>query len=344
MWVAACTLDVGKTMKEVSFGSYASSRLYITALVSDGSVSFSWCLLTTGLWHNRSTGITSGASSGLDATGNPDSDTTYLFLSYYDVTDTLRIYRWSWSGFTQRFSRLTGRGTSTSIAAYDDTVICAYEDQISTPCQIRCVINNGDGDTWRTGTLSDPDTAAESPGVMVRGSAEFAAVFRHCAPTRELRFCRRADNEPWSTPVSIADNQPYWNRPGIKCLNSIGVFGVAYLSNTSPVVRGAFFVRSDWQSGLAEQRRLIVDENSLGVTPNPLSGPGRLNYTLSRPADLRVQVYDRAGRIVQALFHGRSPAGRQSFGFDAAGMSPGVYFVRAEADGRALTVPMTVVR
>ena len=44
------------------------------------------------------------------------------------------------------------------------------------------------------------------------------------------------------------------------------------------------------------------------------------------------------------LFDGRRPEGRQSFGSDATGVAPGVYFVRAEADGRALTVPMTVVK
>jgi hypothetical protein len=47
---------------------------------------------------------------------------------------------------------------------------------------------------------------------------------------------------------------------------------------------------------------------------------------------------------VRTLLDGHSPAGRQSFEFDAAGMAPGVYFVRADADGRALTIPMTVAK
>jgi len=93
-----------------------------------------------------------------------------------------------------------------------------------------------------------------------------------------------------------------------------------------------------------EQRRLIVDENILSVTPNPLSGQGLLNYTFNRSADLRVQMYDRAGRAVRTLFDGHSPEGRQSLGFDATGMVPGVYFVRADADGTTLTVPVTVVK
>ena len=247
-------------------------------------------------------------------------------------------------GFQQRFSLLTGPGAPTSISACRDTIICAYEDETSSPPQVRCAINFGDGDTWRIGTISDPHTTAQAPAVTARRGGGIAAVFRHCAPTRELRFSRRAYNGPWSNPVSLADNEPYWNRPGIACLDTTGVFGVVYLSNAFPVVRGAFFDRSDWRYGIAEQRRLVVDENILSVLPNPLSGLGRLNYALNRRAELRVQVYDRAGRVVRTLFDGLSPGGRKSLEFDATGMTPGVYFVRSDADGRALTVPMTVVK
>jgi hypothetical protein len=345
-WVASWELDSGDTMKEASLVSNqhdVNSRLYFAILVSDGSTLLGWDYANAMSWTKLSTGITSGASSGLDATENQESDSTWVFFSYYDASDTLRIYRWGSGGIEQRFSRFTGTGTPTSISAYRDTVICAYEDGTSSPHQVRYVTNYGDGDTWAIGTLSNADTTAESPGVAARGGGGFAAVFRHCAPTRELRFRRRAYDGPWSDPVSIADNEPYWNRPGIEYLGA-GVFGVVYLSNANPVVRGAYFDRSDWPYGLAEQRRLIVDERILSVAPSPLTGHGRLNYTLNRPADLRVQVYDRAGRIVRTLFHGHSPAGRQSLGFDARGMAPGVYFVRADADGRALTVPTTIVR
>jgi len=344
IWVVPCTLDVGDTIREMSLVSNQhNNQLCIVALASDGSVLFSWDDANAVSWTKLSTGITSGASSGLDATEDQSSDTTYLFCSYYDTSDTLRIYGWGSGGFEQRFSLHTGRGTPTSISAYWGTVICAYEDEISSPHQVRYVTNYGDGDTWRTGTLSNADTAAEAPAVTVRGGDGFAAVFRHRAPTRELRFRRRTYDGPWSDPVSIADNEPYWNRPGIEYLGA-GICGVVYLSNTNPVVRGAYFDRSDWVYGLAGQRRLIVDERILSVTPNPLSGPGRLNYSLNRPADLLVQVYDRAGRVVRTLFDGSSPTGRQSLGFDATGMAPGVYFCRLTARTASSAEPSAVAK
>jgi hypothetical protein len=296
-------------------------------------------------WTKVATGITKGALHGLDATENQGFDSTFHFFSYYDATDSLRIYG-NDGAITRRYSRYTPNVSAytTSISAYSDTIICAFDDCTASPYQVLYMINYGDGTSWNYGTLSNADTTAEAPGVTARGGGGLAAVFRHYTSPRELRFRWRIYHGPgaWSDPVSMADADPYWSRPGIEYLGS-NVFGVAFLSRT-PVVRGAYFDRSDWPTGLAEQRRLIVDENMLSVTPNPLSGSGRLNYTLNRPADLRVQVYDRTGRVVRTFFDGHSPAGSQSLGFDAAGMVPGVYFVRADADGRALTIPMTVVK
>jgi len=347
VWVIPCTLAVADTMKEVSLTSSGwlnMGWLYMAAIASDGSVWYGYCNVGNGTWSRYPTGITSGASQGIDLDFIWYSDSSHLFLSYYDTSDTLRICTWIGGGFTQRFSLLTGTGNSTSLSGCHDTVVCVYEDGISSPHQIRYAISYDNGYTWTTGTLSSVDTAAEAPAVAPCTLGVLAAVYRHEGTTRELRFRRRIGSGPWSDPVSIADNEPYWSRPGIECLDASGVCGVAYLSNTIPVVRGAYYNRSDWVYGIAEQRRLAVDENILSVFPNPLSGLGQLTYTLNRASDLRMRVYDRAGRAVLTLFDGRSPGGRQSLGLNAAGVAPGVYFIRAEADGRALTVPVTVVK
>jgi hypothetical protein len=349
MWVAACTLDVGDTAREVSYASASGGGgtwQFIATLVSDGSVLLSQDDMDAVSWATRSTGITSGASRGLDATYNlGGSGSTWFLLSYLDATDTLRIYGGTSTGFTQRRASFCGTSELTCISAYYDAVVCAYEDESSSPQRVRYACSLDGGDTWTTGTLSDTSIAAEAPAVTVAYGGRFGAVFRHCTPTSELRFCQRTGIGPWSGQVSIADNEPYWSRPGIEPLY-VGTyeFAVAYVSNTSPVERGAFFDRSDWPYGLADERRTFVDEGDLRVTPNPLKGHGRLYYALDHPAYLQVEVYDRAGRVVRTLFDGVSPAGRQSFGFDAGGMTPGVYFIRADADGRALTVPVTVVK
>jgi hypothetical protein len=321
-WIVPCTLALGDTMKEVSLVSYAylptNRYLFMTILVSDGSVLWNYVFATGGGWHTTSTGITSGASHGLGSTANMDSDSSRVFFSFYDTSDTLRIYRYGIGGFRRCFSLLTGSGTPTTISAYGDTIICAYEDEVSSPHQVRCVTNFGDGDTWRMGTISDPHTAAQAPAVTTRRGGGFAAVYRHCAPTRELRFCRRAYNDPWSDPVSIADNEPYWSRPGIACLDTTGVFGVVYLSNTSPVVRGAYFARSDWRSGIEETPSAELRTTNRG--PTVVRGVLFMAGARDEGQGTRDELLDVSGKKVMGLRSGAN---------DLHALAAGVYFVRA---------------
>jgi hypothetical protein len=306
-WVDPCTLDVGDTMREVSLvANPNNSRLCLVALVSDGSVRVSFAGANAESWTRVPTGISSGARNGLDATNDQKSDTTCLFFSYYDASDSLQIYGRS----GPPFSRPAGRGTPTSISAFCGTVICAYEDETVSPHQVRYVVS--DGDTWTMGPLSDPDIAAQAAGVTVCGGDGFAAVFSQGSPTGDLRFCRRTDSGPWSAPVSIANNEPYWNRPAIEYLGN-DLIGVAYLSNTSPVVRGAYFDRSDWLYGIAERRQ-------------PPAASHKPQATVVRGALLPEQgsssscLLDIGGRKVMELHAGAN---------DVSRLAPGVYFVRA---------------
>ncbi len=333
-WIVPCTLAKRTTMKGISFTPRRrSGELFLITLVSDGNV---LCSRSSGaLVSWGSFGVASGASTGLDATGETNCDTTSFYLCYYDACDTLRVCRDNWGG-PKVLSLPTGSGTSTSISGNGDTIICMYEDQTSSPHQVRYVINYGDSDTWRLGTLSSPDTAAEVPAVVATSNGMVAAVYRHCAPTRELRFHLRTFTGPWSEPVSIADHEPYWNRPGIKYMYTSGAFGIVYLSNTAPVVRGAYFDRSDWAYGVTEQRRRASIRTSsatvirgvlllpwLGTqAENRDSSPERLRPTRRGTVPIfRAALLDISGRTVQRLHSGAN---------DVSKLAPGVYFVRSE--------------
>jgi hypothetical protein len=74
-------------------------------------------------------------------------------------------------------------------------------------------------------------------------------------------------------------------------------------------------------------------------SPNPFSGSVTLRLRMERGACVRLTVHDAAGRRVGSLLDGELPAGDRVVswdGRDAAGrpLAPGVYFVRAWADGR----------
>jgi hypothetical protein len=168
---------------------------------------------------------------------------------------------------------------------------------------VRYLVNYEGGNPgvqWLYGDVGgDTATVSDIPDVTLLDGGGTGIIYGYRASTRECRFTWRHYSGAWSTPVTLSNHEYAWLfRPGIEYLGT-GVYGIVYMSLDSPI-RGAFFDRTDW-TGVAEQRRLVMEENILSVTPNPLSGRGRLNCTLNRPADLRVQVYDRAGRVVRTL-------------------------------------------
>ncbi len=338
MWVVPCTLDVGDTAKEAALVSSGSSWLFISTLVSDGGVLLTQSDGAAVAWTRLETGITSGASRGLN--GTYDLAGTYcVWLSYLDATDTLRIcyVRTFGSGHgLLAFAPACGPSALTSISAYSGNIICAYEDGTTSPQAVRYAVSNDGGDTWTTGTLGDTSIAAEAPAVSTTYGLMFLAVFRQESSIPELRFWWRTDSGPWFYIGSPADNAPYRSRPGVKQV--VPGWGLAYLSDTSPVVRGAYFDRSDWSSGFAEQERpqppgtrsLATVVRSVLMLPRDMTETSDVSDRVPRPS-----LLDAAGRKVLDLKSGVN---------DVSGLAPGVYFVReAQAQAQAQAVRKVVI-
>ena len=81
---------------------------------------------------------------------------------------------------------------------------------------------------------------------------------------------------------------------------------------------------------------------ALGAAPNPSTGEATITLTMPRASRARVGLYDSAGRLVRALADGAFAMGRQTVRWDGALSNgararAGIYFLRAEVDGRATT-------
>lgn len=84
----------------------------------------------------------------------------------------------------------------------------------------------------------------------------------------------------------------------------------------------------------------------LGVpAPNPVTSRARLAVRVAEAGPVRVAAYDALGREVAVLHDGVLAAGEHEVRFDAAGLAPGPYVVRAStAGGRAAARTVTVAR
>jgi len=85
---------------------------------------------------------------------------------------------------------------------------------------------------------------------------------------------------------------------------------------------------------------------ALAAAPNPIFQVTRFSFTLSREADVRLEVFDLAGRRVAAPFSGRAAAGTTnvewSLAAGGARIPAGIYFARLEGLGRT-TIARVVV-
>lgn len=87
----------------------------------------------------------------------------------------------------------------------------------------------------------------------------------------------------------------------------------------------------------------------LGVAPNPFNPRVTVRFATARALDVRLEVYDLAGRLVRTLEAGSFPAGEHAVqweGRDDAGRAAasGVYLVQLRGDGFAESVEATLVR
>jgi hypothetical protein len=75
----------------------------------------------------------------------------------------------------------------------------------------------------------------------------------------------------------------------------------------------------------------------IGVNPSPFMGSTVLRMDLAQDVPVAVRIYSVSGRLVRDLVKEQRPAGRHEVAWDGHGndgraVSPGVYFVKMQAD------------
>lgn len=83
--------------------------------------------------------------------------------------------------------------------------------------------------------------------------------------------------------------------------------------------------------------------------PNPSSGATRIRFTLGKAGSVRLALYDVGGRECRVLAAGTQPAGEHTlvFALDngrGSRLGPGVYFLKLESEGRAVTKRLAILQ
>jgi hypothetical protein len=81
-----------------------------------------------------------------------------------------------------------------------------------------------------------------------------------------------------------------------------------------------------------------------GIYPNPFNSVSTIKFTLDKPQDVKLYVYDLLGRRIQTLIDEPRQAGSHTITFDASGLSSGVYFYRLKAGKEFQTRRMVLLK
>ncbi|CAN5561545.1 M1 family aminopeptidase [soil metagenome] len=78
--------------------------------------------------------------------------------------------------------------------------------------------------------------------------------------------------------------------------------------------------------------------------PNPFNPVTKINFGISKPGFVKLQVFDLTGKIISTLVNENMNAGNYSVDFDGASLSSGVYFYRIETPGFVQNRTMMLVK
>jgi len=170
-------------------------------------------------------------------------------------------------------------------------------------------------------------------------------VFR--SDTTELRFTGVESTEAtggWH----VQPLQTGQSLSGVSLMYQAATVYGAYTTNNlvNPENVGAFLLAFPLDEVLAADEPFPTAPRSFSLTayPNPFNSTTRLAYSLSREAEVSLEVYDLAGRLTDRLLVGRQTAGDHTVTWSVPRLSSGMYFVRLQAGEQSETARLLLIR
>jgi hypothetical protein len=81
-----------------------------------------------------------------------------------------------------------------------------------------------------------------------------------------------------------------------------------------------------------------------GVMPNPFNPIVTVSYSLQTAQEVKVNVYNTSGQLIETLVNGRMAAGHHSVVWNAASCSSGLYIVSLESTGKRDSRKITLMK
>ena len=94
----------------------------------------------------------------------------------------------------------------------------------------------------------------------------------------------------------------------------------------------------------SESNKFPTGFNLFPAYPNPFNSTTKITYCLPVASLMSLRLYDLSGREVRTLFDGRQQPGVHTSNLTGVALPSGLYFIRLETPGEALTQKVILVR
>ena len=99
-----------------------------------------------------------------------------------------------------------------------------------------------------------------------------------------------------------------------------------------------------WEGESAPAVSVPTEYAMISAYPNPFNPETVIPFSLPKPGDVSLFIYDIQGREVSRLIDGFQPAGIHEVSFNGSELSSGVYFARLQADNFQQTRKLLLIK
>jgi hypothetical protein len=99
-----------------------------------------------------------------------------------------------------------------------------------------------------------------------------------------------------------------------------------------------------WVNAMGIDETPLPEKLSLNIYPNPFNSQANIEFTLANDSNVRIEILDLLGRVIDTPIDGRYAAGSYSAIWNASGRSSGVYFCKFKTDTAEINRRLTLLK
>ena len=88
----------------------------------------------------------------------------------------------------------------------------------------------------------------------------------------------------------------------------------------------------------------INEINISPAHPNPFNPSTKINYAVNQPTNIKVTIFDVAGRVVDTIEDGYKIEGNYSLSWNAVNKSSGIYYISIQTDSHVYSQKVVLLK